>query len=116
MAKLLHYIFLITCIEGYFIQNQNKKVCANCKFFIANKNECGKFGEVDIITGKYNYENAISLRNDEKKCGEYAIFFKKNHFKFLTILYYYIRENLAIISFLSLYGAIVLTCVVRIFS
>ena len=57
--NLLYYIFFLTSIhkvELYLIQNQNKPICANCKFFIPNKNECSKFGDVDIITGKYSYE------------------------------------------------------------
>jgi len=103
--KFLYYIFFITNIhkvELYFIQNQNKPICANCKFFISNKNECSKFGDVDIITGKYTYESATSVRNDEDKCSENAIFFKKNYFKFITIPYYFILENREIIFLLSL--------------
>ena len=64
--KCLHYIFFlinIRKVELYFIQNQNKLICANCKFFIANKNECSSFGDVDIITGKYSYEKATSVKN-----------------------------------------------------
>jgi hypothetical protein len=76
--QILYFIFIITNIHSadlYFIQNQNKKICANCKFFIPNKNECCKFGELNIITGEYSYELANSVRKDENKCGEYAIFF-----------------------------------------
>jgi hypothetical protein len=94
--KILHYIFFFTNIykvQPYFIQNQNKPICANCKFFISNKNECKKFGDINIITGKYTYEKAVSVRNDDDKCGEYAIFFKKNNFKVITIPYYFIVEN-----------------------
>jgi hypothetical protein len=104
--KFLHYIFFITIIhkaKPYFIQNQNKPICANCKFFISNKNECSKFGDVDIITGKYSYEPASNVRNDNDKCGEYAIFFKKNNFKFITIPYYFLLENGKILFSLS-YG------------
>lgn len=94
--KILQYIFFLTNIhrvEPYFIKNQNKPICANCKFFISNKNECRKFGDIDIITGKYSYEKASRVRNDEDKCGEYAIFFETNYFKFVTIPYYFIIEN-----------------------
>jgi hypothetical protein len=94
--KILQYIFFLINIhrvELYFIQNQNKPICANCKFFIANKNECRQFGEVDIITGKHSYELATNVRNDEDKCGEYAIFFKTNYFKFITIPYYFVLKN-----------------------
>ena len=94
--KVLYFIFSLINIhnvEPYFIQNKNKPICANCKFFISNKNECSQFGDVNIITGKYSYEKATNVRNDEDKCGEYAIFFKTNYFKFITIPYYFIQEN-----------------------
>jgi hypothetical protein len=96
---ILHYILLITSVcnvEPYFIRNQNRPICANCKFFISNKNTCSKFGEVDIITGEYTYEPAVDVRNDEDKCGEYAIFFEKNYFRFITIPYYSIIEDIGI--------------------
>jgi hypothetical protein len=101
--KLLQYILFIINIykvEVYFIENKYKPICQNCKYFIPNKNECRKFGDMNIITGKYTYESAISVRNDEDKCGEYAIFFKKNNFKFITIPYYFILENGIMFSFL----------------
>ncbi len=79
-------------VEPFFIQNQYKPICCNCKFFIPNKNECRKFGDINIITGEYRYETAISVRNDEDKCGEYANLFEKNNFKFITRPYYFILE------------------------
>ena len=94
--KLLHYIYFIIKIhkvEPYFIKNQNKPICANCKYFIPNKNECSKFGEIDIITNEHIYEDAIIVRNDDDKCGKDAVFFKKNYFKFITIPYYSIIQN-----------------------
>lgn len=102
--KFLHFILFIVNIhkvELYFIQNQYKPICDNCKFFIPNKSECRNFGDVNIITGKYTYESASSVRNDEEKCGEYAILFKKNNFKFITIPYYFLLENGKIIFILS---------------
>ena len=104
--KILHYILFIINIhkvELYFIQNQNKPICRNCKYFIPNKNKCKKFGDVNIITGRYTYENATSVRNDENKCGEYGIFYKKNNFKFITIPYYFILDNGKLIFALSYY-------------
>jgi len=104
--KILHYIlFMINIhkVELYFIQNQNKPICGNCKYFIPNENKCSKFGDVNIITGKYTYEKAKSIRNDENKCGEYGIFYKKNYFKFITIPYYFILENSKLIFVLSYY-------------
>ena len=102
--KFLNYILFIINIykvELYSIKNQYKPICENCKFFIPNKNECRKFGDVNIITGEYTYESAINVRYDEDKCGEYAILFKKNNFKFITIPYYFILENGKIICALS---------------
>ena len=102
--KFLHYILFIINIHKVqlcFIQNQYKPICGNCKFFIPNKNECKKFGDVNIITGEYTYESATSVRNDEGKCGEYAIFFKKNNFKFITVPYYFMLENGKLILALS---------------
>jgi hypothetical protein len=94
---------IITNVELYLLQNQNKKICANCKFFIPNKNECTKFGDVDIITDEYDYESAIEMRKDETKCGEDAIFFKKNYFKFITTFLNFVSDNDKII-FLSIYS------------
>ena len=94
--KFLHYIILVTTfhkVELHFIQNQNKPICANCKFFISNKNQCSKFGNMDLVSGKYNYEDANIVRNDENKCGEFAKFFEKNHFTFITVPYNYLLEN-----------------------
>ena len=93
--KMLHYILFIINIcefESYFIKNQDKPICANCKFFIPNKNECSKFGDIDIITNEYTYEEAIIVRNDETKCGEDALFFEKNNLKFITIPYYFLLK------------------------
>jgi len=42
-----------------------------------NKNEYNKFGEINIITGKYDYEEVIRVRNNDNKYGEDAIFLKK---------------------------------------
>jgi hypothetical protein len=113
--KILHFIFFIINIhkvELYFIQNQNKPICANCKFFISNKNQCNQFGDVDIITGKYTYEPATDVRNDVEKCGEYAIFFKKNYFKFITIPYYLLTENSKILFLLTYsYFPLILWCI-----
>lgn len=94
--KILIYSFFISIFPKSYlslIDIQNKKICADCKFFIVNKNECSKFGDVNIITGDHNYEKAIDVRYDETKCGEDAIFFKKNHFKFLIEPYKYAMNN-----------------------
>ena len=95
--NLLQYIIFIIKIENielYFIKNQNKPICANCKYFIPINNECSKFGEINIITNEHIYEDAIIVRTDDDKCGEDAMFFKQNYFKFITIPYYYILDSI----------------------
>jgi hypothetical protein len=91
--KLLHLFLIIHNSEPYFIKNQNKQICANCKFFIPNKNECSKFGTINIITNECNYEKALNVRKDDYKCGEEAIFFKRNYFKCITVPYYFLLEH-----------------------
>jgi hypothetical protein len=94
--KLLQYILFIIKIESvelYFIKNQNKPICANCKFYIPTNSKCSKFGEINIITNECRYEDANIVRMYENKCGEDAVFFKQNYFKFITIPYYSIIEN-----------------------
>jgi hypothetical protein len=94
--KILIYTFLISFFpKSYYslIDLQNKKICTDCKFFILDKNTCKKFGDVNIITGDHDYEEAIKVRNDEEKCGEDAIFYEKNNFKFLIEPYKYAMNN-----------------------
>ena len=95
MKILIYGVFISFFSRNCYslIDIQSRKICANCKFFIANKNECSKFGDVNIITGDHKYNKAIDVRNDESKCGEDAIFFKKNNFKFLTVPYKYAMDN-----------------------
>jgi hypothetical protein len=117
--NILHYIFFINSIHNadfYFIENLNKPICSNCKFFIKNKNKCSAFGHVDIITGKYTFENAFLVRKDENKCGENAFFFKKNYFKFITDSYYFGLENWILISFFSFYGITIISLLVTSFN
>jgi len=109
--NILYYIFFITNlhnIKSYFIQNKNQKICADCKFFIAGKDKCRIFGNVNIITGKYNYEAANLVRNDKNKCGNEAIFFKKNYFKFITTTCYHIKDEWILVSLIAV-NVIILT-------
>ena len=106
MKIYIIYIFvtIIPQVELYLIRNHNTKICANCKFFISNQNKCSKFGDMDIITGKYNYEDAIIVRNDDAKCGEDAILFEKNYFKFIsTTSDFLLENNVSIFCFILLF-------------
>ena len=72
MQIYIIYFFIIAIpnVKLYILENHNKKICADCKFFISNKNKCSKFGDLDIITGISYYEDAIKVRNDDNKCGK----------------------------------------------
>jgi len=70
-----------------------KKICRDCKYFIGDELECGKFGDQNIVSGKVSYPSARSVREDLKQCGENAIYFEKNHFKILTVPYYFLKSN-----------------------
>ena len=83
-----------------------KKICKDCRHFIGDNIECRKFGDTNIITGKVTYLSARSVREDEKKCGQNAIYFEENHFKIVTVPYYFLKENWLLLlpsAFLSFY-------------
>ena len=66
------------------VVNANKKICKDCKYFIGDTYECGKFGETDLITGKVTYWRARELRDDKTKCGENAVDFEENNLHLCT--------------------------------
>lgn len=39
-----------------------KRICKDCRHFIANDLQCRKFGHADIVTGKLTYEYARSMQ------------------------------------------------------
>lgn len=89
-------------IFGLFIFGANslsnrlepKKLCRDCKYFIAHKSECALFGDTDLVNGSIDYEYASLARIYDKKCGEDAKYFEENTNKIVTIPYYFIL-NLA---------------------
>ena len=91
LLKLLTITSLIKNIRPSLLNN--KKLCRDCKYFISTTNrECGKFGDVNLVTGKEYYDSARSVRDDKNKCGENAILFEKNYFKIITIPYFLFLE------------------------
>jgi hypothetical protein len=87
-----------------------KKICRDCKYFIGDELECGKFGDQNIVSGKVSYPSARSTRENDKQCGENAIHFEKNHFKILTVPYYFLKSNWPLIlptGFFSIYFFII---------
>ncbi len=75
-----------------------KKICKDCRHFIGDNIECRKFGDTNIVTGQVTYEYAKSVREDEKKCGENAILFEKNHFKIITVPYYFLKDKAILLT------------------
>ena len=65
------------------------KICRDCKFYIANNKECGRFPNVNIVTGTKSYDYAFRLRNDETRCGTEAKYFEQNNYKIITAPYYF---------------------------
>ena len=94
------FILLISNINA--LMNQ-KPLCVNCKFFVKDKNECSQYGYVDLITGEPYYEDAMNVRKDKHKCGENAIYFEKNNFRWITDPYYFIKEHQVLVFVLSIY-------------
>ena len=84
----LYFLILVPCSLSRLVQP--KKICADCKYYIGNTKKCRLFNEIDIVTGKPIYENALDVRDDNKKCGEKAIHFEKNNLQFITNLRYFI--------------------------
>lgn len=70
-----------------------RKLCKDCKFFIAHKEECALFGDTDLVNGKYDYNYAKNARNNNDKCGEEANFFEENNNKIMTVPYYFILNT-----------------------
>ncbi len=100
--NIMCIIILIPKVELVkILQNQNKKLCVNCRFFISNNNKCSKFGTIDIITGEHEYDKAIDVRQDEYKCGDDAIFFEKNYLRFIYIPFTFLLNNFLIIFLIS---------------
>jgi hypothetical protein len=94
MNLLNLYVFSIFFSQVYSSRIPTKKICKDCKYFIGDTIECGKFGDTNMITGKITYPSARSMREDPNKCGEDAMLFENNHFKIITVPYYFFKDNL----------------------
>jgi hypothetical protein len=92
--KLLNlYIFITLILHINSSLIPTKKICIDCKHFIGDSIECRKFSDTNLVTGKISYDYARSARENKEKCGEDAIHFEKNHFKIITVPYYFLKNN-----------------------
>jgi hypothetical protein len=70
-----------------------EKICVNCKYFIrhwpdydepinnGDYGRCKLFGEINLVTGKTDYDYAKFVRNNESQCGESGKLFVKDDSK-----------------------------------
>lgn len=100
LLKLSFFATLLSPIRSYRLFSNSptaliptKKICKDCKHYIGDNIECRKFGDTNLITGKVTYDSARSVRENEKKCGENAIYFEENKFKIITVPYYFLKDN-----------------------
>jgi hypothetical protein len=70
------------------------KLCVSCKYFIghypdypdeqinhSNYGKCKLFGEINLITGKIQYDYAKFVRSEESQCGESGKLFVRDDAK-----------------------------------
>lgn len=80
-----------------------KKLCRDCKFFIPDGNECSKFGETNLVTGRNDYMYASTARLFDKNCGPDARYFEENENKLFTVPYYFVKKEWLYLILASLY-------------
>jgi hypothetical protein len=74
------------------------KFCKDCRFYIANTRECSVFSDSNLVTGVKSYVYASSARQNDNKCGKDAVYFQENNYKWLTVPYYFLINNWAIVG------------------
>ena len=97
MKSILYILvpFLTTIQSTRIMQSDRimkRKLCKDCKHFIADKGECALFGTIDLVNGKHEYTYAKNARQNEDKCGENAKLFEYNNIKIITVPYYFLRS------------------------
>jgi len=100
--KSLHLLHIFLLYTGSTRITQ-KKLCINCKHFIANKRKCAIFGEPDLVTGKNDYTYASLARREINKCGEKATYYEENKMKLVTASYYFVSDYWPMALFVWLY-------------
>jgi hypothetical protein len=78
---------LITFIKNilaisYFVETikNNAVLCKNCIYFKPKSfgiHKCTKFGELDIVSGRIEYDSAYKCRLDSNCCGMEAKYFQE---------------------------------------
>jgi hypothetical protein len=84
LTKLSILTIFIQNILAIFptIKNYNAVLCKNCIYFkheSYGSDKCIKFGELDVVSGKIEYDSAYKCRLDSKSCGMEAKYFQKRN-------------------------------------
>ena len=95
--KLLFISIILLFSYTYSILLNNKKICKDCKYFIGDTKKCQYFYETDLVTGENTYKYAEIMRKYDDECGEDAKYFEINKIKFITVPYYFLKDNLTFI-------------------
>jgi len=88
MYKFIYFLILNRKFssEKFFIRNKELPICIKCLYFIEHTNNypydpvpsneqhgrCKKFGQLNMITGKIEYDLASNCRLNDSKCGKHA--------------------------------------------
>jgi hypothetical protein len=88
ITKLYILIIFIQNILAisYFVETikNNAVLCKNCIYFKSESygsNKCIRFGELDVVSGKIEYNYAYKCRLDSNCCGLEAKYFQERNNK-----------------------------------
>ena len=107
--KFLKFITLINIFLNPTINTTNstlitpKKICVDCKYFIHEREKCNLFYNTNLVSGIKTYEYAEKMRSSIDKCGENAIYFEKNNFKFIIAPYNFTKQYWPFLFLISFY-------------
>lgn len=99
---IISFLFVL---PTYSVRVTQKKICNKCKHFIGNKKTCALFGKQDLINGNNDNDYAVTVRNDNEKCGLDAKYFEENKMNFITTPYYSFIENWPIYLIFTIFGS-----------
>ena len=67
---------------------------------MADVEKCAAFSTTDLVTGEKTYKYASTMRDDKTACGTDGIHFEQNHFKIITVPYYFVKKNWYMVFFI----------------
>jgi len=73
----------IIALQSVFVFRPGKKIdsvkiCKKCKFYEATNERCKLFGNLDVVTGKVEYNYASFERREGGECGPEAKYWNSN--------------------------------------